>query len=593
MLGVILIVLFIYHLYLSGKFSALERQIAELKLTHTSQQSSSRVQVETEQSSFVTTSQQADIGSPVPASLASSAAQPKNMYGDQFVPEIPHTESAFSVWIKQDFLVKLGAFLLLIALGWFVSYAFANNWIGPVGRITLGIVAGIIVMSIGVVRINTYASQGAIFTVLGSTTILLTLFAARGIYDFFTPASALIFMFLTVAFVAFVSVRYQREQLAIASLLLGAIAPLLTNTPAPDITGLSLYLLALVIGTLWVVYRLQSSILTPLSLLIVFLHGIPYLDALSYSDQLLGLMFSFVFTMVFFITNIISILQNQIEKANPYHYFTAMGTSFYLLCWTMVAAPAIWQTPLYLIWMLVFATGSFLVYIKTDNRIPFYIYGGVALTLLAAATADLFDGAVLTVVYAAELAILIVLANNVVYNSLVARRVALLYVGLGMLSLQHIQFLSGYGTFTMEDLFALLAVTISLGISGVSLARTKPDITDIQDQLQPGTTLISIAFLYLGVIIWLVLHQNLPAGEATTISLVIYTIAGLFLYIQGRAQSHSNLMFAGKVIIGGVVLRLLLVDVWQLAITERIIVFFIIGVLLLSTAFLKQKPKVQ
>ena len=243
--------------------------------------------------------------------------------------------------------------------------------------------------------------------------------------------------------------------------------------------------------------------------------------------------------------------------------------------------------------MLVFATGSFLVYIKTDNRIPFYIYGGVALTLLAAATADLFDGAVLTVVYAAELAILIVLANNVVYNSLVARRVALLYVGLGMLSLQHIQFLSGYGTFTMEDLFALLAVTISLGISGVSLARTKPDITDIQDQLQPGTTLISIAFLYLGVIIWLVLHQNLPAGEATTISLVIYTIAGLFLYIQGRAQSHSNLMFAGKVIIGGVVLRLLLVDVWQLAITERIIVFFIIGVLLLSTAFLKQKPKVQ
>jgi len=39
--------------------------------------------------------------------------------------------------------------LLLLALGWFVSYAFANNWIGPLGRITLGILFGLAVVGMG------------------------------------------------------------------------------------------------------------------------------------------------------------------------------------------------------------------------------------------------------------------------------------------------------------------------------------------------------------------------------------------------------------------------------------------------------------
>ena len=38
-----------------------------------------------------------------------------------------YKESEFEVWLKKDFMVKLGAFLFLLALGWFVSYAFATG----------------------------------------------------------------------------------------------------------------------------------------------------------------------------------------------------------------------------------------------------------------------------------------------------------------------------------------------------------------------------------------------------------------------------------------------------------------------------------
>ena len=47
--------------------------------------------------------------------------------------------------------MKLGAALFIVGFGWFVSYAFINNWIGPLGRISIGIVAGVLVMGLGYV----------------------------------------------------------------------------------------------------------------------------------------------------------------------------------------------------------------------------------------------------------------------------------------------------------------------------------------------------------------------------------------------------------------------------------------------------------
>ena len=97
----------------------------------------------------------------------------------------------FAVWLKEDWLLKVGAFLLLIGFGWLATYAFLNNWIGPMGRIALGIIAGALILVLGWWRIRKYLNQGGVFIVLGSTTILLTIFAAREIYGFFTPLSAL------------------------------------------------------------------------------------------------------------------------------------------------------------------------------------------------------------------------------------------------------------------------------------------------------------------------------------------------------------------------------------------------------------------
>src|SRR3989344_6591697 len=155
----------------------------------------------------------------------------------------PTLVEKFLKWFAEDWLLKLGALLLLIGFGWFASYAFLHNWIGPVGRITAGLIAGVLILMLGWWRIRNYLHQGGIFLVLGSTTILLTIYAAREIYDFFTPSIALIVMFLSALVVTVASVRHKSKQLAILSIALAGIAPLLTHSPTADYVSLFNYLL--------------------------------------------------------------------------------------------------------------------------------------------------------------------------------------------------------------------------------------------------------------------------------------------------------------------------------------------------------------
>lgn len=579
-IAIVLGILFFYHLYISDRLKTLQYELDTLKRQRavTARSATTMVDDEAAPTNFAP-----NTFSPHVAPLPTQISRADTVY-------VPPEPSAFVLWLKQDILVKVGALLLLIALGWFVSYAFANNWIGPIGRITLGILFGLGLMILGVIRITKVPNQGAIFTVLGSTTVILTLYAARGIYDFFTPASALAGMFLMVAFVAFVSVRYQREQLAIASLVLGAVAPLLTNAPTPDITGLSLYLLMLVVGTLWVVYITRSHVLTPLALGVVALYGLPLLAEPLSGDTLIGLFFTFVFVSLFFITNVLSMLsdRNQNRVGEQSQYLTAIGTGLYLLVWIFVAAPDMWQTPLYLIWMVVFSVGAFAVYTRTRDRLPFYIYGSVALCLLVAATANEFEGALLTIVYTVQLLSIVLIADTVVMNSSVARKLAWLFLPLTFVALQHFVSPAWQDGVLHSDFFASFIVMTALLVVGLKLNQGRTGTTQIDTISQ---TLLIFSGSYALILIWLVFHAVLATGPATAFSLVTYTIGGLIFYVTGRLESNKNMVTIGMALIAGVVVRLLVVDVWALQLEQRIILFFVIGVLLLSTAFIKKGTK--
>jgi hypothetical protein len=139
--------------------------------------------------------------------------------------------------------------------------------------------------------------------------------------------------------------------------------------------------------------------------------------------------------------------------------------------------------------------------------------------------------------------------------------------------------------------FAVLSVlmlgfaTVGLRIQERARSLEKTDITAI------GTALLAISGLYAVALVWLTTHAVLLDEIAIMASLFLYTVVGIVAYFYGLTQNKHGLKIAGGILLGGVVLRLLLVDVWMMALTARIITFGVIGIILLSTAFISRQQK--
>lgn len=486
----------------------------------------------------------------------------------------------FIVWLKKDFLMKLGALFLLMGMGWFVSYAFMNNWIGEAGRILLGLLTGVAILMIGVWRIRKYEHQGAIFVVLGSSTVLLTVFAARALYDFFTPTLALLLMFVTVLFVAFVSLRYQRNSLALAGLILAGIAPYFTASPTSFAIEQFLYLLVVVSGTLWIVFFTGWRNLTLTALVIVFLETLPFIE--RNEDSTIVLLWVFLFVAIFFVANIVSIIRVAGTALSKPHLLTALGTAMFLIVWVFGVAPEEWQSLLFVAWMLVFSFGSYIVYMTTSERIPFYVYGGTSVALLAAATTAELNGAVLTIAYLFEIGILVVIAQALNLERKVVISLSMLFIVPMILSLDNISAYSWNTGVLHADFFVVALCGLVLALVGLFVYEK----SDSESGKMCGSTLIIFGILYGLTLIWLILHALLSEDIATMCSLVIYTIFGLIALFKGRIEDNKELTVAGWALLALVVARLLLVDVWAMDLFGRIITFLVIGALLISTAFM-------
>lgn len=530
------------------------------------------------------------LASPQVQSTLRSAAMPPQAGGQTSnVPEQyasnQSVDSAFAEWLKRDWMLKLGALLLLMAFGWLTTYAFLHNWIGEAGRIMLGLIAGTLFIMIGWWRIRRFVHQGGVFLVLGSTTILFTVFAARHYYHYFDPVSALVIMFLSTAAVAMAAVRYNNRALSLGSLILAGVAPLFTEATTPDYVGLCWYLLVVVIGAIWIVVFTGQRELTTAALVLIALYGFPHMFMSTAADKGALLLFAYVFAALFFFTNTIGILKSRQRQISA-DLVTAAGNGLLLLAWIVAAAPKELQSLIISAWMIVFAVGAFLIYRLTARKEPFYVYAGVSVAMLAAATSAELHGSTLTIAYTIECGLIPLITYLILRDIKVAERLGWLFVGPIILSFSSI-FSRAWSTGVVhKDFFVLLVLAVTfLGLAAI-LARHSREANDTEPlYLNRALGIVGSAYLY--ILIWRSLLAG-PGDDNTAImlALAIYTVIGIAAYFAGIAQQSRWIQIYGGVMIGLVAARLLMVDVWKMALAGRIGTFFVIGTLLVATAFL-------
>jgi len=161
-----------------------------------------------------------------------------------------------------------------------------------------------------------------------------------------------------------------------------------------------------------------------------------------------------------------------------------------------------------------------------------------------------------------------------------------LFVGLGLLSLNDMSPYFWRDGFMHVHFVALLFVTFAFFSTSILLFRTQSEDEKVP---QAPIVLSIIGLLYTLILVWLVTGSVLSSDAATTVSLIIYTLLGIGLFVKGKIMKSTVVTVLGAVLLGGVVTRLLLIDIWQMDLVGRVITFGAIGLLLMSTAFIGKK----
>ena len=141
--------------------------------------------------------------------------------------------------------------LILFAAAFFLKYAFDNRWIGELGRVAIGSIAGVGMTTLGF----KYHRRGwlvfsQILTAGGVILLYLSNYAAFGYYHLATQATAFAYLAVLVAEAAGLALLYDAPAIAIMALVGGFLAPILLRSDRDQYRSLFGYIAALDIGAL-------------------------------------------------------------------------------------------------------------------------------------------------------------------------------------------------------------------------------------------------------------------------------------------------------------------------------------------------------
>ena len=144
-----------------------------------------------------------------------------------------------------------------------------------------------------------------------------------------------------------------------------------------------------------------------------------------------------------------------------------------------------------------------------------------------------------------------------------------------------------------EALGLFLVITI-LVLLAFGLRRYCGENIEIQSKVLGWSRFLFITASVFAVgYLWSLAHSVLQGEKAVTLALFIYTLVGLYLYQYGHKVGKNEIRHAGQLLLVFVVLRLLLVDVWEMELLWRIFTFLGIGILFIGTALLEKSQKIE
>lgn len=164
---------------------------------------------------------------PLPSTFGAVPVPPPKFETAGHLEETEGLESKIGkLWLN-----RIGIVATLVGVSYFIKYAFDNNWIGPSGRIAIGILAGIAV----ILWSERFRTRG--FTVfsyslkaVGIGTLYLSLWGAFQLYHLVPSSVSFLAMIAVTGFTMILALKQDAEILAAFAMIGGFSTPVLLST---------------------------------------------------------------------------------------------------------------------------------------------------------------------------------------------------------------------------------------------------------------------------------------------------------------------------------------------------------------------------
>lgn len=339
---------------------------------------------------------------------------PQKSWFESFKEKNPDLEK----FIGENLINKIGILILVLGISFFVKYAIDKDWINEPARVGIGILCGSLLMGIAHKLKKNYAAFSSVIVAGAISVFYFTIAIAFHEYRLFSQTTAFIIMVVITAFSALVSVSYNRQELAVLTLIGGFAVPFMLSTGEGNYVVLFTYIAILNAGILGIAYFKKWKTVSVLSFVFTYLlftswytkelydNTLPHRGALLFAS-----VFYFIFTIQLVLNNIrnkgvFSTLEFIILIANNFVFF---GLGMGIIHNWGIGLKGLF-TLLLAVYNLIYASVLYRKFGLDKNAI--YLLIGLTLTFATLTIPLQFEGNQITLFWAAEAVLLIWLSQK-------------------------------------------------------------------------------------------------------------------------------------------------------------------------------------
>lgn len=523
--------------------------------------------------------------------------------------------------IGSHWLNRIGIVALLIGISYFLKFAIDNNWIGPAGRIAIGLIAGIaMVIWSERFRIHGYKAFSYSLKAVGIGALYLSLWAAFHVYSLIPSGVAFAMMLVVTAATAAMAWSQDAQILAAFALAGGFSTPLLLSTGQNREVALFSYVAILDLATLVLVaFKPWRRLLVESYVGTLLLYMGWYSEFYSRPQLGITLFFATLFFAIFAIAPLVT-LQTEHEipilAAIPAVLAFVNAGVYFLESYAMIEA----VDKMYMAWFALALAAIYIVLSRQvrgrmrspgASEILYFLHLAVAIGFITVAIPIRLDAHWITIGWFIEAGVLLWIGNRIQSDFLNAFALGALVLGVArLLVIDNFQ--------TTQLIFNLRMATYTVAVVVLGAVAWYAGKRDDDS----ARTVSAVAVVALNVLALIALtrevadyysrqqvamyrpglrqqwrtayedYRHIRIERDFTYS-ALWMAYGAMLMVIGFMRRSALVRWQALLLIAATIAKVFIYDVSELDRGYRIVSFMVLGVLLLAISFVYQRDWLQ